>query len=123
VLAGFEYSGLTDTTLSIEAVNRHLHDFNTAIEQNPDNAQENEFQSAVRMSRTFLRQTLTLTLLAGTFGITGQDGALQRVSAEYDLNDAVQVSGGFVLYQSGDLARFSKIGDNDRVFFDVKYSF
>jgi hypothetical protein len=123
VLAGVEYSGVTDTTISIEAVNRHLHDFDTALEQSPDNAQEDEFQSAIRVSRTFLRQTLTLTLLASTFGVIGQDGALQRVSAEYDLNDAVQLSGGFVLYQSGDLARFSSIGDNDRVFFDVKYSF
>jgi hypothetical protein len=123
VLAGFEYSGFTDTMISIEAVNRHLHDFDAALEQGPDNAQKDEFQSAIRVSRTLLRQTLTLTLLASTFGMTGQDGALQRISAEYDLNDAVQVSGGFVLYQSGDLARFSNIGDNDRVFFDVKYSF
>jgi hypothetical protein len=123
VLVGLEYTGFTDTTISVEAVNRHLHDFDSALEQGPDNAQEDKFQSAIKLSRTFLRQTLTLTLQASTFGLTGQDGALQRVSAEYDLNDAIQMSGGFVLYQSGDLARFSNIDDNDRVFFDVKYNF
>jgi len=55
--------------------------------------------------------------------VTGQDGALQRFSAEYDVNDAVQVAGGVVLYQSGDLARFRTIGDNDRFYFEIKYSF
>lgn len=122
-LAGFEYSGFTDTTISVEAVNRHLHDFDAVLEQSPDNASKDEFQSAVRMSRTFWNQTLTLTLLASTFGLTGQDGALQRFSAEYDVNDAVQVNGGVVLYHSGDLARFRTIGDNDRFYFEIKYSF
>ena len=56
-------------------------------------------------------------------GVTGQDGTLQRFSAEYDVNDAVQVTGGMVLYQSGDLVRFQEIGENDRVYFDIKYSF
>ncbi len=123
VLAGFEYSGLTDMTISVEAVNRHLHDFDAALAQSPDNAQNDEFQTAVRISRTLWRQSLTLTAQASAFGLTGQDGALQRISAEYDLNDAVQVGGGLVFYQSGNLARFSRIGDNDRVFFEMIYSF
>jgi len=42
---------------------------------------------------------------------------------EYDLNDAIQVTGGMVLYQFGDLARFNSIGENDRLYFDIKYSF
>jgi len=28
-----------------------------------------------------------------------------------------------VLYQSGDLARHKNIGDNDRIFVEIKYSF
>jgi len=61
--------------------------------------------------------------LASTYGGTGQDGAFQRFSAEYDVTDSIEIAGGIVLYQSGDLARFRSIGDNDRLFFNIKYSF
>jgi len=54
---------------------------------------------------------------------TGQDGAFQRFSVEYDLTDSVKITGGAVLYQSGDLARHKNIGDNDRIFVEIKYSF
>ena len=61
--------------------------------------------------------------VASTFGITAQDGSFQRFSAEYDVTDSLQVGGGIVLYQSGDLARYRNIGDNDRFFLEVKDSF
>ncbi|MEA3279156.1 MAG: DUF1302 family protein [Thermodesulfobacteriota bacterium] len=123
VLAGMEYSGFTDTTFSIEAVNRHIDGFEESLKLTPDNAQEDEFQWVARLTRDFLNDTLTLTLLASTYGATGQDGALQRFSAEYDVSDSVQITGGVVLYQSGDLARYRNIGDNDRLFCKIKYSF
>ncbi|MBW2630385.1 MAG: ligand-binding protein SH3 [Deltaproteobacteria bacterium] len=123
VLAGTEYSGFKDTTLSIEAVNRHINDFDEALKLPPDNAREDEFQWVVRLTRDFLNDTLTLTLLASTYGATGQDGALQRFSAEYDVTDSIQITGGVVLYKSGDLARYKNIGDNDRLFCEIKYSF
>ncbi|MBC2704719.1 DUF1302 family protein [Desulfobacula sp.] len=122
-LAGIEYSGLKDTTVSIEAVNRHINNFDNILELSPDNAQENEFQWVARLTRDFLNDTITLTLLTSTYGITGQDGSFQRFSAEYDITDSVQINCGVVLYQSGDLARFKNIGDNDRVFCKIKYSF
>jgi len=123
VLAGVEYSGFKDTTVSIEAVNRHINGFDEALELPPDEAQEDEFQWVVRLIRDFLNETLILTLLASTYGATGQDGAFQRFSAEYDITDSVQITGGVVLYQSGDLARYRNIGDNDRLFCEIKYSF
>ncbi len=123
VLAGIEYSGFKDTTVSIEAVNKHINGFDETLELPPDEAEEDEFQWVFRLTRDFLNETLILTLLASTYGATGEDGAFQRFSAEYDITDSVQLSGGVVLYQSGDLARFRNIGDNDRLFFDIKYSF
>jgi len=123
VLAGIEYSGFKDTKVSIEAVNRHINNFDETLKLSPDEAQEDEFQWVVRLTRNFLNETLTLTLLASTFGGTGQDGAFQRFSAEYDVTDSIEITGGAVLYQSGDLARFRNIGDNDRLFFEIKYSF
>ena len=123
VLAGIEYSGFKDTTMSLEAVNRHINNFDDVLELPPDQAQEDEFQWVVRLTRDYLNETLTLTLLASTFGGTGQDGAFQRFSAEYDMTDSFQINGGVMLYQSGDLARYRNIGDNDRLFCEIKYSF
>jgi hypothetical protein len=123
VLAGIEYSGFKDTTVSMEAVNRHINDFDETLELPPAEAQEDEFQWVFRLTRTFLHDTLTLTLLASTYGPTSQDGAFQRVSAEYDVTDSIEIAGGVVLYQSGDLAMYRKIDDNDRLFFNIKYSF
>ncbi len=123
VLAGVEYSGFKDTTMSIEAVNRHINDFDETLELPPAEAQEDEFQWVFRLTRDFLNDTLTLTLLASTFGGTGQDGAFQRVSAEFDVTDSIEIAGGVVLYQSGDLAMYRNIGDNDRLFCEIKYSF
>jgi hypothetical protein len=123
LLAGIEYSGFKDTTVSIEAVNRHINDFDDVIKLSPDEAQEDEFQWVFRLTRKFLNDTLTLTLLASTYDGTGQDGAFQRFSAEYDVTDSIEIAGGIVLYQSGDLARFRNIGDNDRLFCEIKYSF
>jgi len=123
LLAGFEYYGFKNTTISLDVVNRHFIGFQSILEQFPDEGREDEFQSAFRLTRQFLNDTLSLTLLASTFGFTSLDGAFQRFSAEYDLTDAIQLSGGLILYQSGDLPSFRQIGDNDRIFADIKYSF
>jgi hypothetical protein len=123
VLAGVEYSGFKDTTVSIEAVNRHIHNFDKILKQPPDEAQKDEFQWVVRLTRDFLNETLTLTVLASTYGMTGQDGAFQRFCVEYDVTDAFAVNTGLVTYQSGDKAQFRDIGDNDRLFLEFKYSF
>ena len=123
VMAGVEYSGFQDTTLSIETVLRHLKDYEDILKQPPDEVRENELQWAVRFTRTYINDTLTLTALASTFGAKVQDGFFERIAAQYDLTDAVEISGGVVFYQSGDTERFSRISDNDRVYFEIKYSF
>lgn len=123
VLAGVEYSGFADATISLEVANQHLNDFESSMKASPDNAQEDEFQSVLRYSGDFLNDTLHLVMLASIFGITGDDGALQRFSVEYDVKDAFSIKLGFVTYQSGDKPQFRNIGDNDRLFLEVKYSF
>ena len=123
VLAGVEYSGFTNTTLSLEAVNRHINDFDSTMKAPPDSAQENGFQTVLRYSGDFLHDTFHVVMLASTFGVTGHDGALQRFSVEYDVTDAFSVMVGVATYQSGDKAQFRKIGDNDRLFLEAKYSF
>jgi len=123
VMAGVEYSGFTDTTISFEIVNRHLLSFDDRLKTAPDNTLENDFQTVLRVTRNFLHETLTLTFLASTFDLTGGNGAFQRLSLDYDLNDQVACKIGVITYQSGDKPSFRNIDDNDRLYFEIKYSF
>ena len=122
-MVGLEYSGFQETTISLETVLRHLRDFEAVLKQSPDEIRENEIQWAARLTRTFLNDTLTLTALVSTFGTKIQDGLFERIAAEYDLTDAIEIRAGGVFYQSGDTEKFSRIGDNDRVFFEIKYNY
>jgi hypothetical protein len=120
---GVEYSGFSEATVSLEAVNRHIFDYDALLELPPDEIDEDEFQWALRIAKDLLNDTLTLTLLASTFGIKADDGAFTRFDAAYDVTDAVAIRGGVVLYQSGDKGRFKDAGANDRLFLVFKTSF
>ena len=122
-LVGVEYSGFTDTTLSFEIADRHILNFDSQIKAAPDFTEQDRWVSALRLTRTFLNETLALTILAQTWGLTGDDGAFQRFTAEYDLTDTIELTGGVVFYQSGDLPRFSNVGENDRLYLEIKYNF
>lgn len=122
-LAGAEYTGVSDATISLELANRHYFDFDDRLKDSPDFQKEDLFEWALRLSKPYWNDTLNLTFLATFFGTTGDDGAFQRFTAEYDLTDSIELTGGVVFYQSGDLRRTSGIGDNDRVYFDVQYNF
>lgn len=120
---GIEYSGFTETTISLEAANRHILDYSELLILPPTELRENEFQWALRIMRDFMNDTLTLSLLASTFGVKADDGAFERIDAVYDITDALSVRGGVVFYQSGEKGLYKNIGANDRLFFEMKYSF
>ncbi len=122
-LAGIEYGGWDDTTFSIEAAIRHLIDFDERVKAPPDFAQEDEITYAMRLTRDFVNETVEVTLLWLIYGPLGQDGGLKRLSVQYDWSDAVSITAGVALYQSGDRYEFQNIGDNDRFFLELKYSF
>lgn len=121
VLLGVEYSGFDDTTISFEAVNRHYANFSESAEAFGE--KRDRFQSATRISRDFMNETLNLTVLASIYGLKGEDGAIYRFTAEYDWTDEIEIIGGVVLYNSGELTELSNIAYNDRVYCDIKYSF
>jgi hypothetical protein len=75
------------------------------------------------VTKDWLNDTLTFTLLASAFGSDFEDGSFQRYSIAYDLTDTVTVSGGWLLYQSGEHPGFGNVGDNDRIILEAKYSF
>ncbi len=123
IMGGVEYSGINDMTFNIEAANRHVHDYENVLRTAPVMVKRNLFQTVFRVSRNFMNETLTLTFLASTYGSKGQDGATQRLTAEYDVTDAIKMTLAAVFYKSGDLTEFENIGDNDRLYMEIKYSF
>ena len=122
LLAGVEYRGITDTAISLDLVNRHLHHFRPELSQSPEAPQRNETQTALRIDRNLLHDRLTLTALLILVDEWGDDGAMQRFTAAYDLADNWTLTGGVIFYQSGSGAMAS-LGDNDRVFLELRYDF
>jgi hypothetical protein len=123
VLGGVEYSGFTDTTIALEIADQHIFDHEEELEEEPDTRHEDQIQWAARLNRDFMNETLSVTLLLSVYGEKWQNGAFQRLSAEYDITDALLVNGGVVFYQSGDLLIWKEVEENDRLFLEFKYSF
>jgi hypothetical protein len=121
-MGGVEYYGFTDTNIALEVVNRHIFGFRDDMRP-LFGLQENQLETALRVTRTFLNDRLELTALGIVFGSYAQDGSVVRLDARYDLRDALELSGGIVFYQKGDPPPFDTIKDNDRFFFEIKYSF
>jgi len=122
-LLGVEYSGIENTSISVDIADRYITNFDEILEFPAFGVKENEFQWFIRLSRTFMNETLTLNFVTAIYGWKGQDGAIERFWAEYDVTDNIQFTGGVVFYESGELLNFENIGKNDRFFFEIKYSF
>lgn len=123
VLAGVEYSGLADTAIAVEATNSHIFDFDDRLSALPDDRRRNEPASAIRVSRSFQNDSVDVTLVALNFGLTGENGAIQRAQISYDWTDSVDLTTGVVLYRAGEQTPFRGIGDNDRLFLKLDYHF
>ncbi|MCP4693277.1 MAG: DUF1302 domain-containing protein [Desulfobacterales bacterium] len=123
LLVGVEYSGFDETTISLEALNRHLLDHEEILENAPDEIRENTVQTALRITRDFRHDTIHFTLVAMCSGVTAQYGAFERAEVEYEVTDAVSATLGVILYQGGDHTMIESIKNNDRVFFELEYSF
>jgi len=123
ILGGVEYRGIPDTVISLEAANRHIFDFEEEVGHAPDNAEEDQFQTALRITRDCWREALRLRYLLMLFGTDGGDGGFQRFWVEYNMTDMMKVTAGVVDYQSGDMPPYNTIGNNDRLFAELRYSF
>jgi hypothetical protein len=121
LLLGVEYFGFANTALALELANRHISDFEQSME--PLYERRNRLESAVRYTGNFMNDRLEVTALAIAMGERAQEGALLRLQAAYDLQDALILTVGVVDYRRGDLPPFTTIENNDRVFAELKYSF
>lgn len=123
ILAGLEYMGFPETTVSFEIVNRHIIDYDPVMESLPDGQKEDWTQYALRFVKDFMNDTLHLTCLISSYGLLGADGGFERFQLDYDLTDNVSVMAGVVFYESGNFPGFKEIGSNDRLLFELEYRF
>jgi hypothetical protein len=121
-MGGVEYYGFVDTSIALEVANRHIFGFRDDMRP-LFGTQENQLETALRITRSFMNERLEVTALGIVFGNHAQDGSVVRLDARYDLRDALELSGGIVFYQKGDPPPFDTIKQNDRFFFEIKYSF
>jgi len=122
-MAGVEYYGITDLTVVVEGLNRHLFNYEAVLRDEPDWKREDAQEFAFRATQNFLHETLHATALAVILGWDGGDGSIVRFDIEYDLRDALKVGAGILLYQQGDLPPFDAWSRNDRLLFSLKWSF
>ena len=123
ILFGLEFSGWSDTSLTIESGVQHINDFDKRLEGLPDSEIEDRFATSVIFTQDYLNQTLHLNLSGMMTGERGGDGGFNRASLEYEIVDALSVKGGVMIYQPGESTYFQSLNGNDRLFFEVRYSF
>ncbi|MCD6432501.1 MAG: DUF1302 domain-containing protein [Sulfurimonas sp.] len=126
VLAGVDYMGIKDTVLSLELANRHIFDYESQMSEtvpSPDFTDEDEMQTAIRLTRSFENDSINATALLSMFGSSWQNGGFARIWVEYDVMDAVSANFGVVDYIDGDKPLMKANKDNDRIFADITYSF
>lgn len=121
VLLGVEFSGLPEGSVSFEVVNRHLHGWSDALRS--EGLRKDSQEYALRYSADFLHERLHVTALTSRLSPLTRGGGFSRASVEYDLQDALSVTGGVTVYHDGARTPFKGLGDNDRLFVEIKKSF
>jgi hypothetical protein len=125
-MIGVDYSGLSDATVTVEAVLRRLIDYRPQLARFPDFTAEDSGQVAVALHQRLLRDALELAAVATFFGAAAEQGSVQRYSARYELAAGLHITGGVVIYQSAKAADnplLAAVKDNDRLFAELKWSF
>ena len=120
---GIEYSGISDGALSFELAWEWIREFETTLEEAPNEQEQSTVTTAIRFQQDFLNQTLSFNVIAFQFGEFGSSGSSQRIGLDHDWADGLNVGGGILLYHEGDTSYSKRIANNDRLFAGLKYSF
>lgn len=118
-LLGIEYFGIANTSMSVEVAHQYIPDYEAGMK--PSNEEKNTTGLSLRATHNMLNDRLDLT--AVIFGNFGESGGGWRLDAEYDIRDALVLSGGVIFFEKGDHIPFDTYYQNDRVFSELKYSF
>jgi hypothetical protein len=123
-MVGVEYYGWTNTNVAIEVAHRHLFNWSPSLQYLPNYTYEDQIELALRLSRTFFNERLdVLAFGLALFNSRGHLGTTLRFSADYDLMDALVLSGGYLHFVGSDQVPFDTWQDNNRLFMKLKYSF
>lgn len=127
VLVGFDYMGFKDSVVTFEVADRHIFTYESKMNSKEggisDYLEEDELQSALRFSRSFMNETVDFNLLMTLFGKQLNNGGFARIWLDYDLADGVNANLGYVDYIGGDKPFLDALKNNDRLFADITYSF
>jgi len=117
ILAGIEYSGISDLRLTLEGEMVHTLDHKNYL-----SSDENEFRTYVQATYEMLNDTLELDFFWVYFN--PGHGNIFRFSTEYDIFDAFTVQAGIAFYESSNSdSMIHPYKDQDRFFLRFKYSF
>jgi hypothetical protein len=123
VLLGVEYYGWNETTICLEAADYHVLRFDPRLEKGIESTREDDFEWAFRLTRDFMHDRLQFTFFATIFEPKGENGGFERLQIDYEWSGSITLTLGVALYQSGERFPTKGIGNNDRLFGQVKYSF
>ena len=119
-------------TCVLEISRQSYPDYDSILENPPNNANEQYVQTAFSYRHDFWNQTLHLNSFALMLGESWNKGATARVGLDYDWFDTFSVGGGWLVYQKGSdseyasstsLAYAEQMSRNDRIFLETAYSF
>ncbi|MCP4751656.1 MAG: DUF1302 domain-containing protein, partial [Proteobacteria bacterium] len=117
LMAGFEYSGMDDLSIGLEA-------FAEKIEDYQDYLMDRETGGSISLILTYTALNDTLNARLFWLRFSRGEGDVVRVNVDYDIVDALNVSGGFIVYEATDEeSTLHLYKNNDRVFAALKYSF
>lgn len=127
-LVGVEYYGINDLQIAFEVVQRHILNYDGALKFEAGgvefaDAEQDSFEAAFRVTADFMNSRLQLTGVAVVLIGDAYQGSVERLQANYQLMDALNLAGGIVLYQGGDDPYFESIARNDRLFLQIDYDF
>ncbi|MDH3354126.1 MAG: hypothetical protein OEL79_02790 [Chromatiales bacterium] len=122
LLIGVEYNGLTNTSISMELVERTITNYDSVLQSNKD-VDKVSRQLAISARRDFDHDRFHLMGLILLNDWKTGNGGVFRLSGEYELSDAMAMTIGMVDYLHANSLPYSGIENNDRLFGRLEYSF
>ena len=123
-MVGLEYYGFGDATVAVDFAHRHVLDYDSWLQYLPNYVYEDSFEAALRVGSEFFNARLRVNALGLVLANSaGLQGAILRVWGDYELFEALILTGGYLHYFESDQVPFNTWDQNDRLFAKLKYSF
>lgn len=122
-LIGYDYLSVPDWSFSLEVADRYIQNYEPQMAMLPDAVLEHNWQTAARTSYSFDRDRATVSYLASLLGENAEIGGFQRLWLDYDFNDQINFTLGYIDYQGGNHPLWQALKNNDRFFVNLDYYF